>query len=432
MSKIDFSNLLKIFEKDNTKSVGMVEVKEYVDKFNTYKQALISRNQGWIDYSLNSEDIIRKINNFVAFAEDKYDNVVILGIGGSMLGPKVFIDGGFNKNGKSFYGVDNIDPFVVEQVASKLSDNLDRTIFLVQSKSGTTPETLAAYLYFRDLIEKEELEPKDHFVFVTDPSEEVSYLRKVAKSEGMECFDIPANIGGRYSVITPVGLLTLGLMGGDVEKLLSGFKDVVLSDYLVQGSVFELAVHSYLLDKKGLNQLIVMPYSSRLKTFAEWCVQLISESLGKEFDLQGNVVNSGITPVPAVGATDQHSQMQLFKEGPYNKQILFIEIENPQAIAPIPNKYLELEPKFAYLNNVTFASLLSAEFRGTRESLTESLRVNMTLTLPMVDEYNLGKLFMIMQLYTAYYGELLGVNTFDQPGVERSKILTKDYLLQGK
>jgi glucose-6-phosphate isomerase len=171
-----------------------------------------------------------------------------------------------------------------------------------------------------------------------------------------------------------------------------------------------------------------MPYSSKLKTIANWYTQLLSESLGKSLDLDGSQVFAGLTPLPALGATDQHSMLQLLADGPVDKTVIFLEVANfdYQVGIPLP---IDLDPdQFDYLHGATFNQLISAELAGTRDSLTENSRPNLTLTIDKVDSYNLGQIFMFLQLTVAYLGELLNLNSFDQPGVERSKILTKKYL----
>ncbi|MEM1312744.1 MAG: glucose-6-phosphate isomerase [Patescibacteria group bacterium] len=390
-----------------------------VEDVNYYWDKILSRKQGFTDLPKQAQ-ITFKLKEFVDNSVIKYEHIVILGIGGSMLGPKCILDCLHKSNSSlKVHYLDNIDPSKIAHVESLL--NYEKTIFLVQTKSGQTPETVAQYAYFRAKIDNFGLNASDHFVFVTDPSK--GYLRTVADSENIPSFEIPENVGGRFSVLTPVGLLVSVMVGLDVENLLLGAQ-VVLENKLNQA--FELAViqHQLLREGQGIN--VIMPYSSRLKTFAEWSVQLISESLGKEFDLDGNLVNTGITPLPAVGATDQHSQLQLFTEGPNDKLIIFIKPKDYGVKLQIPDIQ---EQSLSYLNNHSFDQLLDAEFDGVQQALTERSRPNVTIEIDQVNEYSLGELFMFFELATAFVGEMLNIDTFNQPGVERSKILTKENLL---
>ncbi len=426
MIKIDFKNLFQANLTEKTHGLAQSDLKAQEKNFNLYKSRIESRNQGFLELPFQEEAII-EINSYASSAKNKYEEIVILGIGGSMLGPKCILDALHFSSKPKVTCVDNIDPYIIQKTA--LSLNFKKTLFLVQTKSGGTPETLAQYLFFKEKVEKAGLEVKNHFVFVTDP--EKGYLRKKASESNVQTFSIAENVGGRFSVLTPVGLLAAALVGLDVKKILNGAKDTVNKEFFEENSpkqAYNFALVNYLLLKKGKSNLIIMPYNSRLKTFAEWCIQLISESTGKEFDLQGNTVNRGVTPIPAVGATDQHSQLQLFKEGPNDKLIVFLETLDFNVYPKIPSKEIRKEEALGYLENHSFNDLLQAEFQGTRQSLTESNRPNLTVTIPRLDEYSLGSLFMFFELHTAFLGEMLNIDTYNQPGVERSKVLTKEIL----
>ena len=419
MLTVDFSNLYTINNQDKSFGVSEKELAGDLLEFGKYHDLVLSRKQGFIDLPYDM-DMVKSIQDFTQSVKGKYKYVVVLGIGGSMLGPKSIIQALGNNSDIEFLFLDNIDPSLISEIESKL--DLSVTLFLTQTKSGKTPETIAQYLYFRSKIESVELNPIDHFVFVTDP--EKGYLREIAIKEGIKSFEIPENVGGRFSVLTPVGLLTASLAGHDTQKLLLGSKDVL--ETAIQQS-FQLACIQYRLLKKDQVMNVIMPYSSRLKTFAEWTIQLISESLGKEKNLSGEIVNTGITPIPAVGATDQHSQLQLFAEGQNDKLLIFIKVDDYGPEIEIP---LSDSSDFGYLNGKTFNNLLDAEFRGVVRSLTERNRANLTVNIEKVDEYYLGQLYMFFELAIAFVGEKLEINTFDQPGVERSKILSKEELLK--
>jgi glucose-6-phosphate isomerase len=383
-----------------------------------YQRSKEFQAQGFVDLPYQIETI-ETIKNGIAKFKNQFDTIVILGIGGSMLGPQTILDALYFGTEIKVICLDNIDPFVIQKTTEKL--NLPKTLFLVQTKSGGTPETIAQFLYFRDLVEQKGYKVEDRFIFVTDPI--VGYLREIANANpAITCFDIPSNVGGRFSVLTSMGLLIMELLGLDTEAMLDGAKDVLENQ---KTTALEFANIQTQLYKQGLDQNVLMPYSSRLATFARWYIQLLSESIGKEFDLGGNKVNHGITPIPALGATDQHSQAQLFKEGPNNKLVILIKVEDHKS-KPIISKHTP--ESLSYLENKTFEQLINAELEGTLRSLTESDKPNILITIPEVNEFYMGALFMFFELSTAYIGEMLNLNTFDQPGVERAKILAKEIL----
>jgi glucose-6-phosphate isomerase len=445
MLQVNFQQLQEVL-KNSVNLSGLREIS--AEDFQTYQQRIISRGQGFLELP-NQSPNVENIKSFSEEVREKYEDIVVIGIGGSMLGPQTIqqaldVMSTRWERGVKFrvHFVDNSDPFVTQEVASQV--NLEKTLFLVQTKSGSTPETLAQYFYFRQWVDNLYLPAKEHFVFVTDPED--GYLRQVAQEEGIPSFPIPSNVGGRFSVLSSVGLLLAGLLNLDIEHLLAGAKAVVntyfygtesLEDgsyglklaegWWVDRSAYELASMQWSLYKQGVNMTVLMPYSNRLQTLAKWYTQLLSESIGKKYNLEKKVTHTGITPVPALGATDQHSQLQLFQEGPTDKLIMFVEVQNHQSQRYLPEEYTNLE-KFNFLQNRSLEDLIQAELQGTRQSLTESEKPNVTLSIPRVDEYSLGGMFMFLELSVAFLGEFLNINTFDQPGVERSKILTKKIL----
>ncbi len=425
MISVDFSYLYQIYKFNKRHSVSSEEVEQYRTHFNKYYNRLKSRQQGFLDLG-NQPKTLRVIQDFVEKHKNKFSYFVILGIGGSMLGPKTIVEALANEIQKSkVICLDNIDPYLINQTLTKI--DLAKTLFLVQTKSGGTPETIAQYVFFKNKVEQQGLTWQNHFVFVTDPK--IGWLRQIANEKNITTFEIPENVGGRFSVLTPVGLLISNLIDLDIAKMLDGANLVVQNQLQ---DAFDVAVSSFLLNQRGKTNLVIMPYNSRLKTFTEWCVQLVSESTGKQFDLDNQEVFAGLTPIPALGATDQHSQLQLFKEGPNDKQFIFIKTTDYLVTLDIPSEELALNNSLNYLVNQSFNSLIQAEFEGTRQSLTESLRPSITLTIHQTDESSLGALFMFFELYTAFLGEMLNINTFDQPGVERSKVLTKEILSKSK
>jgi glucose-6-phosphate isomerase len=386
------------------------------DEYGAHWQLLQTRNQGWLDMGTLKKPL-EQIVEYTQNVQGKYTDIVVLGIGGSMLGPKMLHAALGSKNGVRVHCVDNIDPWVIAQLDAAL--DYAHVLFLVQTKSGGTPETIAQYEFFRHRIEQNGLQPIEHMVFVTDPA--VGLLRRVGLAEGFVMFDIPPGIGGRFSVLTPVGILIAALIGHDIFQYIAGAEQSLAAH---RHQAYQLAAWQYSLTQKNV---VLMPYSSQLSMFSHWYVQLLSESIGKTYDRQGTVVHTGLTPIPALGATDQHSQLQLFKEGPDDKQYIFIQVKDFQAQPMIPQI---VDDSLAYISGRSFAELMHAEQEGTRQSLAESGRPLVSISIDRVDEHAIGALCMFFELSVAFLGEILDINAFDQPGVERSKVLTKELMSQ--
>jgi glucose-6-phosphate isomerase len=437
MIEIDLSRLEKI-KKNHGLSKG--EIDKYSKSAPSLLAGIEKKKQGFYTV-IDDQKTVKKINGFAASARNKYADIVVLGIGGSALGIiclqqslKHLYENELaslccgcesaecGEKWPRLHVLDNIDPAMISQIEDVI--DYRSTLFIVVTKSGTTPETMAQYFYFRDKTEKLHLKPAEHFVFITDPAK--GTLRKIAKKEKIPCFDIPSNVGGRFSVLTAVGLLPAKLIGIDIEKLLKGaqkMRDSFLNKKFAQNLPYRLAAVQFLLNEKGKNINILMPYSQKLIRFADWFAQLLAESTGKK--------GKGITPVSALGATDQHSQSQLYHEGPNDKLIIFIEADKMGAKLPIPAAAAK-EPELKFLKNTDFETLLRTEMKGTAASLTKNDRPNITIKIPCVDEESLGMLFMLFEGATAYLCEMLGINAFDQPGVELSKKITKELLLKKK
>lgn len=392
-----------------------------------------AREQGFYRV-IDDVAMVRDIEHFAKGVKSTYRNIVVLGIGGSALGT-ICLQQSFGhlfehelteRIFPKLHVLDNIDPALIEEIQDVI--DLRKTLFLVVTKSGGTPETIAQYMYFRAQIDRLGLLAKEHFVFVTDP--EKGLLRDVARLDSIPTFAVPKDVGGRFSVQTAVGLLPAALMGINIRALLKGMqrmRDTFLSSAAKENLPFQLATVQYLLGEKGKHINVLMPYSQRLIRFADWYGQLLAESIGKAKNDAGEVVNVGLTPVRALGATDQHSQSQLYNEGPNDKFILFVEVQKLAKRLPIPNLFPKRD-EVAFLKGVSFNELIATEKRATADAYTKNDRPNMTINIPEVNEQTLGELFMLFEGATAFLGEFYGINAFDQPGVELSKQLTKEYL----
>jgi glucose-6-phosphate isomerase len=349
-----------------------------------------------------------------------------VGIGGSALGPmaiqKALNDPYYNalpaedRRGPRLHFAENTDP----NTLAAILDFADATATWVNvvTKSGSTAETMANFLVIRGWLVEAlgDFGYQGRTIATTDPEE--GYLKEIADREDLKLLPIPKDVGGRFSVLTPVGLLPTSVTGLDVHALLAGAAQCV-EDVNAQGAehpaVVGAAMH-YLMDTtRGRNVRVMMPYADALERLAAWFVQLWAESLGKD--------GKGSTPHGAVGTTDQHSQIQLYMQGPQDKVVEIVEVENHPRDLEIPRAYEDLDG-VAYLGGHTLAELLNVECDATRKALTEAGRPNSTIKLGTVSEENLGYLFQALEVQTAVAGSLYGVNAFDQPGVEAGKQIT--------
>ena len=370
----------------------------------------------------------------------QFDNFVVLGIGGSALGPTAVhnalhhpcynLDVRFRGGWPRFLVEDNIDPDHLQALIDLL--DVKRTLFNVISKSGGTAETMAQFLIFRDLLRaKLGKDFTKNMVVTTDPK--IGLMRKIVDMEGYESFAIPPNVGGRFTELTPVGLFPAAMTGIDVRGLMTGAR--AMAERCVSGRIWEnpaymgAALHYLAYVKKHKNISVMMPYSSALRDVADWYRQLWAESLGKKNDISGKPVHVGQTPVKALGVTDQHSQVQLYVEGPNDKIFTFLAVEKHAVQIPIPRAF-ENEEGAAYLGGHTVKELFEAERHGTEVALTDAGRPNLTITLPQVDAFNVGALLYLFELQTAMCGKLYRINAFDQPGVEAGKKAA--YALMGR
>ncbi|MGH7619426.1 MAG: glucose-6-phosphate isomerase [Gemmatimonadaceae bacterium] len=321
---------------------------------------------GFLDLPGN-DALHRQSADFAAKARGKFDDVVVLGIGGSALGPialrTALLEPQWNSLSASERGgrprlhvLDNVDPRTIAALLDRL--DLARSIFVVTSKSGGTAETMAQYLVIRDRLNQTVKNAPDHIVFVTDPKK--GALREISNAEGIPAVDIPANVGGRFSVLTPVGVLPAALVGMDTAQLLAGAGDLAArcqSDALAENLAGVFGSLEFLADTKlGRHIHVLMPYSDPLRDMADWFVQLWAESLGKH--RQSGDAGVGPTPLGALGATDQHSKVQLFMEGPGDKTVAFIAVDEGGPDVTIPKLHADVK-ELGYLGGHRLGELLS-------------------------------------------------------------------------
>lgn len=364
-------------------------------------------------------------------ARTRFENFVNVGIGGSALGaqalamalchPQHNLLPNDRRPGMRFFTADNIDPDMLAGLFEVCDPK--KTLFNVITKSGSTAETMGTFLLVREMLEQACGEDwRRHVVITTDAQK--GDLRKIADREGIDSFDVPDGIGGRFSVLTAVGLLPAACAGIDIAALLAG---AAMMDRRLEAAeplenpAYRYAMYQYLLYRAGKPISVMMPYASGLYGLADWYRQIWAESLGKKYDLSGREVFAGPTPVKALGATDQHSQVQLYVEGPFDKVFTILAVGafgHEMKMRPAwPGT-----PALDYLGGRTMAELMEAERLGTIHALKAAKRPTMTITLPRVNAETVGQFMYAFEVATVFSGGLYNVNPLDQPGVEGGKI----------
>ena len=389
-----------------------------------------------------ARESVAHIRNFADGIGQAFDTVVVLGIGGSALGTLALqhalkpphwneLDDERRDYFPRLYVLDNIDPSTIGPFLDRI--DLRRTLFNVVSKSGATAETMAQFLIVRERLAQtfDEDGYRGHLIFTTDPERGV--LREMAKEENIPTLTIPPDVGGRFSVLSAVGLLPAALIGIDVDALLDGaaaMEERCRSAHLEENPAGLFACLQHAADVEHAAPIhVMMSYTDRLYLVADWFRQLWAESLGKRKGRDGKDVYKGPTPVKALGVTDQHSQVQLYMEGPFDKTVTFLGVQDFGVDVAIPTLYSNVRA-LSYLGGHTLGELLNAERLATTQALAANGRMNMTIELPKLDAHTMGQLLMMLQIATVYAGALYDVDPFDQPGVELGKDLT--YGLMGR
>lgn len=402
-----------------------------------------TRGTGWERWRNLAQDPMRGehlagVRAAVEKCRGRFDTMVVLGIGGSALG-NIALQSSLNpatynllappaRRGPRLFVIDNVDPSYFGaclDFAASQPGGLGRTLFNVVSKSGETAETAAQFMIIRDMLKKAVgAQYGGNIVAVTDPSK--GTMRRICDTEGYITLPVPDGVGGRFSVLSPVGLFSAAMCGIDVEALLAGAADMDAACSREDLTKNPAALLAFLLvelgQTKGKTNHVLMPYSNALYLLADWFRQLWAESLGKQFNKDGEEVFAGFTPIKALGTTDQHSQVQLYREGPNDKVLGLVGVERFSHDVTIP-KGMGVEA-LQYLEGKTMSELLNAERRATEYALVESMRPNFTITFPTIDERHVGQFIMLWQITTAYAGLLLGVDAYDQPAVELGKQAT--------
>jgi glucose-6-phosphate isomerase len=389
----------------------------------------------------SNPQIAKDVKKLVKQFKPKCENLVVLGIGGSALGnialqnalnPYAYNLDSNQRKGPRLFVFDNVDPAQFGSFLTLITPRLGKTVFNVISKSGQTAETASQFMIVQKLLEAKfgSAHLKDHVVATTDSQK--GTLRKIATDAGLSTLEVPDGVGGRFSVLSAVGLFSAAMCGINIDHLLAGARDmharVTNPDFFKNPAAINAAIQFYYYNR-GKKISVMMPYSYALYSFADWYRQLWAESLGKKFDLNGREVFVGPTPIKALGATDQHSQVQLYREGPNDKVFTLIEVQNHgrKIRIPAPPKSA---PELVYLANKDMGELLNAEKKATEYALMANNRPCLTVLFPKVDAYTVGQFIFLFEATTSFAGALLGINTYDQPAVELGKQAT--FALMGK
>ncbi len=358
----------------------------------------------------------------------KPTDLIHIGIGGSSLGAEALLRAlahphynllpAAKRAGPRVHFVDNVDPETLGALLEIV--DLRKSLVHVVSKSGDTVETAAGFQVVRDALERAGRGTRweEHCVFTTGRN---STLYEMARREGVETLDFPEDVGGRFSVLTPSGLFTPAVAGVDISGVVNGARRYlarVLKGSAAQNPSAVAAAIAYAMAESKRKPIhVLMPYADALEPLSRWYVQLVGESLGKRATRGRRSVGVGPTPLPARGTTDQHSQVQLFVEGPSDKWLTFVSVDACRRKLPVAGG-----PPAEYLEGVDLAELLRAEQRGTAVALAQAGRPSASWRLPAISSDTVGQLFFALELQTAFQGSLFGINAYDQPGVEAGKL----------
>jgi glucose-6-phosphate isomerase len=408
---------------------GATDVGPVAPAWETLSKRFTSGEIGFYDTPVN--DALSQLTATRTLADsilraNLFTDCLALGIGGSSLGPISLLGALSTRclSGIRFHFLENPDPLEWREMTEKLDPA--RTLVLVITKSGTTFETLAQMLLALEWLGKSRW--KTHVVAVTDPQK--GDLKAFATQQGIPTLDIAPSIGGRFSIFTPVGLFPAAIAGLKIGEFMAGAK--MIRDYVEKAPpeknpLFilgnELIRHSR---QRGVH--VCMPYSTKLKQLGAWFVQLWGESLGKD--------GKGFTPIAAVGATDQHSILQLLRDGPDDKVTLFVTVDHIDDEVVVPKITAAIAPSrdalasFKMLEGHTLHQLLKVEYRATALVLTKRGRPNLTFQLDDLSEKSMGALYFAVSMLTAFTGTQMGINPFDQPGVEEGKVYIRESLGQ--
>ncbi|MFA6603210.1 MAG: glucose-6-phosphate isomerase [Patescibacteria group bacterium] len=403
------------------------EMHELIRRLETVKTEVLRQKRAKLIGFFHSPDAlsdIRATEKLAAELRRQYKTLVVIGIGGSDLGARAIlhalgpVSGGL---AVEFIGA-NTDPEEIAALLRRL--DLKTTVLNIVSKSGDTIEPMSVFFLLRDRLIKAVGLKRHAAQVVATTDRKQGTLRRICELEGYRTLPIPADVGGRFSALTPVGLFPAACAGIDIRKILTGARQVrdsfIAAPAAKNGPLLFAGLHWEAYLRRSQHITVLMPYAEALRDFGFWFRQLWAESLGKKHDRVGRTMFHGFTPVAALGATDQHSQIQLYNEGPLDKTVTFIEVarfrEDLDTVAPYP----EIEGA-AYIGGHTFSEIIHAERLATAIALAKNNRPSGTLTIPGISPQAIGGLMFFFEIAVAAMGELLDINVYDQPGVEAGK-----------
>jgi len=427
----DFNNIIS--ENVGDRGISYSEIKNSKEFLVEIKRRIKDKTNN--DYyplimPLDMQKEIQKIKEYAVKIQENFDNFVVVGMGGSSLGNELLhyaINGIFyNENHArkypKLYFFDNVDPESIKDAIDLL--DMKKTVFNIITKSGTTSETMLNMLAIGASLKKEGLSLKDHLIFTTDP--EKGFLREMSKETEIKTFPIHPLLGGRFSVLSHVGLVSAAVTGVDIEALIEGalkeLKDIKAKDVL-RSQALLLPLFQYNLNKSGVNINVIFSYSDSLYYIGEWYKQLMAESLGKRYSREGKDIFTGITPLFLKGTTDQHSVLQLLIEGPFDKFIIFMAPKKYRKEIKVSEEIIRDE-RINYLQDREYSSLIKSEYFATKAALTKNGRPNVSIEFDKIDEFNIGRAIYMLEYGIIALGEMLNINPIDQPGVELGKKYT--------
>ena len=394
---------------------------------NSVHQSLEAHALGFAELPYQSSEVLDEITALAERVRARFNTILIIGIGGSDLGTRAVHRAlnhqfyNLRQTPRLFFIGDTTDPIALQEVLD-LVEWRDTAVIMV-SKSGNTAEQMSTFLYVREQLKQAIGEGfAGHIIAITDP--EKGAVRELVNQEGYASLPIPPTVGGRFSVFTAVGLFPLALVGIDISRLLEGAR-YQMENQKEDSLQYAALQHAAFMNGQPIH--VLMPYVYGLREIGFWFRQLWAESLGKADALNGSVIHTGPTPIAALGPTDQHSQVQLYREGPNDKTFTFLSVAREAYDLAVPHEVPNVE-SLQYLKGLSFQSILRAELEGTEASLQEVGRSTCRITLDSLDAWNVGALLLFFELATAYAGCLFNVNPYDQPGVERGKEITRDRL----
>ncbi|WP_196592793.1 glucose-6-phosphate isomerase [Pectinatus sottacetonis] len=435
-------------------------IRGHLSKDGTPEKVLFSQLPYVKEGNLNSPESISRLKKFGESVKNRVDAVISLGIGGSFLGNKVLFDvqcGSFwnlktkeERNGypKVFFSGNNIDPrstgdlleyinYMADMAMhhDKKSPHTYKVMLICISKSGGTLDTMSNFMVIYDAL-KRNPNIEVEVTAVTDPNEEKpTLLKKMAMKNKWETFAVPDGVGGRFTIFCEVGLVLAAVIGFDIEAFLEGARqmDIACQDDNIwkNPAMLNAALKFIASEKYGRNEEVMMPYGDYLESVSMWYIQLLAESLGKQFDKEGREVCYGRTPIVAIGTRDMHSQTQQHQEGSLNKVVQFIRIDKWDKDIVIPNAFPEAK-KLSDISGVTMGQALEVARQSNADALISNHRFNAVFSLPQLNAYHLGELLYMLAMSVAYEGELADVDAFNQPGVEAYKRIMGPKLQQVK